>query len=553
MIPNLSDEARRSSGGSEKSGLLERVIEDWLTKANERQYHLPFCQVLSAEGETILFVSTHGQFEKGKDVITRTPAGEIRAYQLKAGDLGVPDWRKIYGEIVDLVELPIELPGTPPITDFTPILVTNGELNQPCLEQVRSSNAAWKARGIGKELQAVQKGELFRRFAESHGAFLPHELEDFRTFLELILRSGTEPADKEKSAQLFEHLIPDANQLKKTLTVQRVATSIALLTAYISGAANSASNHWAVFEYWVLAGAYVLQVLERSAAPDDACETTFRICEMAADNALEALARESQERTHLVEGFPLFDGQTYHPRITILLGLLCAWDLSLQMRRLPRPFRDFVASFVAEHRGEMQAWGESAVPFMFAVILAVEQNGKPLIAEAVAMQLIREVSVANGSAALGRGVSNPYYSAEESLRLDLGFEPLNDEQFVGFSYSVGPLVEFLARRWRRQGLASLWYGITRLSMMEYFPQNGAEWYRWNSSDGVLRSQLAGEPESWRLLLERASSSRVEGLPESLVKRPWFALWFVIVFPHRFTRAASKLIDEGVWDRSVTRG
>lgn len=545
MIPNLNDEANKSSNDSERNGLLERVIEDWLTKANERQYHLPFCQVLSAEGETILFVSAHGQFEKGKDVITRTATGEIRAYQLKAGDLGVPDWRRIYGELIDLVELPIELPGLPLITDFTPVLVTNGELNQPCLEQVRSSNAAWRARGIAKELQTIQKGQLFRRFVESHGAFLPRELEDFRTFLELILRKGIEAADKEKAARLFEHLIPDDNQLKKTLTVQRVATSIALLTAYISGAASSALNHWALFEYWVLAGAYVLHVLERSAAPENVCETTFQICEMAADSALESLAKESQERTHLVEGFPLFDGQTYHPRITILLGLLCAWDLSLQMRGLPRPLRYFVASLTAEHLREMRAWGESAIPFMFAVILAIEQSSRSSVAEAIAMQLIREISIANGSAATGRGASNPYYSAEESLRLDLGFDPLNDEQFVGFSYSVGPLVDFLARRWRRRGLASLWYGITRLSMMEYIPQSAAEWYRWDSSDGVLQSRLAGEPESWRVLEERASSSPIEGLPNSLTKRPWFAIWFVMVFPHRFTRATSKLIDRAV--------
>lgn len=122
MTPISEEETRKSSNDSERNGLLGRVIENWLTSVNERQYQLPFCQALAAGGETILYVSSHGPYEKGKDIITRTSDGEIRAYQLKAGDIGLSDWREIHGEIVNLVELPIELPGEEPITEFVPYL-----------------------------------------------------------------------------------------------------------------------------------------------------------------------------------------------------------------------------------------------------------------------------------------------------------------------------------------------------------------------------------------------------------------------------------------------
>src|ERR1035438_8410885 len=98
MTPNSSESTPRFSSDSERHGLLGRVIENWLTNVNERQYQLPFCQVLAAEGETILYISTHGPFEKGRDIITRTPTGEIRAYQLKAGDIGLGAWRDIRSE-----------------------------------------------------------------------------------------------------------------------------------------------------------------------------------------------------------------------------------------------------------------------------------------------------------------------------------------------------------------------------------------------------------------------------------------------------------------------
>jgi hypothetical protein len=224
MTPNSSDETPKFSSDSERHGLLGRVIENWLTSVNERQYQLPFCQVLAAEGESVLYVSPHGPFEKGKDIITRASNGEIHAYQMKAGNIGLSEWRDIYGEIVNLVELAIELPGAAPVTEFIPYLVTNGELTDPVLEQVRVANVTWQSRGIAKNLHIVQKGELFERFRASHGAYLPRGLPDFRTFLELILHDGTAPAEKEKAAQLLEHILPREPEKESSLNIARAAS-----------------------------------------------------------------------------------------------------------------------------------------------------------------------------------------------------------------------------------------------------------------------------------------------------------------------------------------
>jgi hypothetical protein len=266
--------------------LLGRVIENWLTSVNERQYQLPFCQVLAAEGETILYISTHGPFEKGKDVVTRHPNGEIRAYQLKAGDIALGAWRDIYGEIVNLVELAIELPGNTVISEFVPYLVTNGELTDAVLEQVRAANVTWEHRGINKALRVVQKGELFERFRSSHGAYLPHQIEDFRTFLELVLRDGSAPAEKQKAAQLIEHVLPAHPEKENSPAIKRAAASLVLLAAYITGPASLASNHWCAFELWILAAAYILYLTEKSGKAQSACQISFDICEMAAEGAL---------------------------------------------------------------------------------------------------------------------------------------------------------------------------------------------------------------------------------------------------------------------------
>jgi len=545
VTQNLNGDTRTSFGDSERNGLLERVIENWLTSVNERQYQLPFCQVLASRGETILYVSSHGPFEKGKDVISSTSEGTIHAYQLKKGDIGLREWRDIHGEVENLIELAIEISGRLPVTEFVPYLVTNGEFTDPVIEQIRVANLSRHNRGIHNELRTIAKGELFGMFRDAHGAYLPRELADFRTFLELILHDGTAPAAKEMAALLFEHLFPGDLTSVGHLDIARAATSVALLTAYISGPAVLAANHWSVFEYWVLAGCYVLYLPAKTGRAEAACGFVFDMCQLAAENALIALAEECKDRANFVQGLPLDDGAVYRARMTILLGLVCALDLSLLIRGKTREHSLIAERLVMDRLRETIFWGESATPFYWMCMLVAEQHCNSMVAEGLALRLVKDICEANGDAAQGRGCPSPYYSAEEALRIAYRFDQSNDEQFVGFSYSVLALVHFLTRRLRRQALSSLWHRITRLGLVDYIPASEAEWFRWKSKEGVLNNRLVDEPQSWQTLRARASAVATDSLPRSLLTRPAFVLWYVLVYPHRFTPVAAKVIDDAV--------
>lgn len=527
------------------SGVLERAIENWLTRVNERQYQLPFCQVLAARGEAILYISTHHPFEKGKDIITRTRNGKINAYQLKAGNVGVGEWREISGEVANLVELAIELPGEAPITRFTPFLVTNGQLTAPALEQIRSANVSWRGRGIANQLRTIEKGQLFDLFREAHGAYLPKELEDFRTFFELVLHDGSAPAEKEKAARLIEHIISRLPPKRKALDISRAATSIALLTAYIAGPAVQLSNHWSIFEYWVLAGAYILYMVEAFGQGECEVQTSFEICELAAEEALKALADECKTRDHFVQGFGLVDGHVYGARVTLLAGLLSALHLSQRIRGKSSTHGDVIARFLRERMKEARPWGESAIPYYFVGILHAMRACNSGFAEGAALGLLSEVANANNSNKEGRGCANPYYSPEEALRLSYGLDGWNDEQFIGLSYSARALIEFLARRWMRKSLQLMWYRLTRLSLAEYIPASHAEWLRWDSTEGRLDLQLVDEPQSWRALQSRAASPSLGSFPPTLAKRPAFTLWLTLVYPHRFAPGVAKFIEDAV--------
>jgi len=113
------------------------------------------------------------------------------------------------------------------------------------------------------------------------------------------------------------------------------------------------------------------------------------------------------------------------------------------------------------------------------------------------------------------------------------------------------LVDVLARRWRRQALASVWFSITRISLMTYVPASGSEFFRWRSSEGALESRFSGEPQTWSQLRDAAEALDFSGLPSSLIKRPDFAIWFILVFPQRFSSELVMLLETALLRQEVS--
>jgi hypothetical protein len=455
--------------------------------------------------------------------------------------MGLSEWRGVYGEITNLVELAIEHVSAGVITNFTPYLVTNGDLKDPVLEQVRVANVTWAKRGVPNKLLVIQKGELLERFQAAHGAYLPRELADFRPFLELILRPGAFVALKFRAAQLLEDVLSTSGE-RSNLDVGRAAASAVLLTAYITSAPERTGNHWASFEYWVLAAAYILRLAEQHGSESDVWKISFELCEASAGRAVEALEAECKTRPNLVEGGnPLLEGYTYSSRVTILAGIFAASALRERIQRGTFD-ADFFFNFAQKHLKNALLWGESAIPFASMVALELEQQNRGLRAEELLIKFIRQITSENALDGASRGMPNPYYSPEDALRLLTGVDFLNLENFRGRSYCIETLVQMLARRWRRQGLASLWFSITRIQLCEYAPDNGPEYFRWHSTSGKLKGAFPSEPQSWRELRESSERLDRSELPKTLLARPQFAPWFVLVYPHRFTPQFMNLIE-----------
>jgi hypothetical protein len=538
MTLSSSNDSTQSIDDNFNSGLIGRIVENWLISATERGYQIAFCQLLAAEGEELLYIATHGPFEKGKDVITRATDNGIRAYQLKGGDIRLIEWRGISEQINNLVELPVNLPQCPADVPHVPFFVTNGRVDDVVLDYINTANLGWKQRGFVHPLVVIEKSQLVHRFLAIHGTYLPHEASDFQLLLTLLLGDGAAPLNKPSFSRLLESVISFKDEATSR-NVSRSLSSAVLLTSYILGSADRSSNHWALFEGWTVMASYVLAAATKFSLSKELWKPSYDLAMLGANGALDSLVEECKDRKQFIEGVPISDGFFYGTRQLILAGLLSVWALTRRTAKLA-PDQQVQEIIVARVR-ETFIWGESAAPFILITALELEQQCMQLAAERLVSDYLRLLLICHSDGR--RGLPDSFISVEDSLRFIHLIGDQETVSFQGFSYTCQVAVDYLAKRWRRRVLAPLWEGVTRLSLNSSVPRNSWEWFFWESDSAVLESSIAGQPQSWSTLIGDAESRDVAPLPALLLEHREFRLFFLLVYPHRLTPATFAAIDK----------
>lgn len=495
--------------------------------------------MLAAEGEELLYIATHGPFEKGKDVITRARDGSLRAYQLKSGDIRLAEWREIGSQINNLVELPVNLPQWPKDSKHLPFFVTSGRVDDVVLDYINTANLGWSQRGFQHPLAVIERSQLVHRFVAVHGAFLPQEAKDFQMLLTLLLADGASPIDKATFSQFLLSVIRFEDDGASHRNLSRSLSSAVLLTSYILGAAEKSNNHWATFEGWIVMASHILGAATKFPLADEMWRPSFNLAMLGAQGALDDLVEECRNRDQFIEGPPIVDGYFYGPRQMILAGLLSAWALT--RRRSSLESDEQIGKIIRSRVRESVIWGESSAPFVLVAALELEQQCDQLSAEEFVLNFLRLLLALNAEGM--RGMPDSFTSAEDAVRF---FHRLGEQEIESFqetSYSCQTVVDFLVRRWRRQALARIWEEITRLSLDSSIPQLKWEWFFWKSDSALLESCIPGQPQSWSKLVEESHHRDTSSLPPLLLKYPIFALFWLLVYPHRLTPTTFALIDK----------
>jgi len=515
-----------------QNGIIERAVADWLTRTNERNYQLPFAQVLMSKGYTVLQISTHGQLEQGKDIIARDRKSRVYAYQMKCGDINVAEWRKIRGEIVDLISIPICNPAVSKKTSYTSYLVTNGRITEEVRRHIDDMNEDNKRKKRQwSVLKVIELDELMTLFIDAERQLWPSKLADTREFLNLLASDGAGLFPKESFSQFLKMWMFQGKT--SASTAKSLISASIVLVAQLAQPFESSQNWFAVFECWTCLSAAILRLAARNKLQTPEWTPSLDMAMSGALNALRSLKKECLSRSNMLEGSPIGDGgYLYRARVVMVLGVLSALELSDvrlgQQQKCDQAFKEWVVGNI-EH---LWYWGESAFPYYLSIIRYLEAVGESARARELLEIILRRTTAWNEPGSPG-GIPDPYVPVSDVIAnvLNIQDDPLDLWQFTGLAYTLEAVVQMIVRRDYRSLLEKTWPAISRVQLAEIVPDDPSDYFSWHIEKGVHRSPLPNVTQSYGELQSQSRSTAGSSLPFPEVVRGLIPFW-LMVCPHR---------------------
>ena len=485
-----------------------------------------------SKGYTVLQISTHGQLEQGKDIIARDRKSRVYAYQMKCGDINVAEWRKIRGEIVDLISIPICNPAVSKKTSYTSYLVTNGRITEEVRRHIDDMNEDNKRKKRQwSVLKVIELDELMTLFIDAERQLWPSKLADTREFLNLLASDGAGLFPKESFSQFLKMWMFQGKT--SASTAKSLISASIVLVAQLAQPFESSQNWFAVFECWTCLSAAILRLAARNKLQTPEWTPSLDMAMSGALNALRSLKKECLSRSNMLEGSPIGDGgYLYRARVVMVLGVLSALELSDvrlgQQQKCDQAFKEWVVGNI-EH---LWYWGESAFPYYLSIIRYLEAVGESARARELLEIILRRTTAWNEPGSPG-GIPDPYVPVSDVIAnvLNIQDDPLDLWQFTGLAYTLEAVVQMIVRRDYRSLLEKTWPAISRVQLAEIVPDDPSDYFSWHIEKGVHRSPLPNVTQSYGELQSQSRSTAGSSLPFPEVVRGLIPFW-LMVCPHR---------------------
>lgn len=536
--------------------MIERAIENWLISTTERNYTVPFCQTLVNQGHEILYISTHGPGEFGKDVITRNNEGEICAFQLKTGNLTSSSWDKsIRAEVEKLVEIPAVLPSfaEPRIPDKA-WLVINGKIANEIKVELGLRNAENIRRGYA-QVDTKEINQLVKDFIDAQGEFLPTEPDDFYSFLKFYLDKGDGLFPKKSFTTFLDNVFFNETSGGRRRKREIIASSI-IMTSYLLNAFQRRENAYAMFEAWVCLAASILCYCLKTDLGERHWRESWRLVINEIERHLDLLMHETLGRETLLEGDPATDGGfILRARNTMVYGTLAAYEIYNKCINAEHEYNiellDRIKDILQKTREDPKKlsdfwfWGESVLPFFFNIIKFLELYHENELAKYVLYTIFRQTIMEKFPERVNSGVANPYYPVQDHIEYRLNLDPtsINFEQFFRSSYMLEALILLVTRRNGKEFLEENWRIISHFRMYEFIPDNVEDFFKWRVIEGRTHLKFPKETQSWKELqeLDKAPIPLHPLFYESFI----FLIPFTVVYPHRLTTQIIQLLEHNI--------
>lgn len=519
--------------------IKDRLIEDWLTRINERGFESSFCQILLSQGFQVLRCG-HSPTEHGKDVLAISPDGAVCAYQLKSGDFSQADVSKHHAQLIMLVETRPIHPGLPASFEYRPYFVTTGEFKDPAVSLIRELNAGWQHRNL-PTLTTIGGQQLLADFIKLSSDFWPVEAPEVRRFRELYLTDGRSDFEINQFSTFLAELL---RETKSGLDLERRAAAANVFCGYLLGEFYKHADHWSIIRGWTICAAHISWAGLSGKYPEKHWIASAKIAKEAALAALKEIGAEALKENAFDVRERELDDYT-RTRNTCALAAACCWQLVNNRTKPSSPdFQSTLAllkSFL--QRGRLLFLGEGALSQFLLFFWMLEVGGDKIPANSLLIGLIGEVSLKNARESKCP-LENPYVTPDEFLeKLFAGRqEPDSPRRVAVESYSLFPLVILAVRRGLRAPLEEIWLPITDVALAWFRPDATEDSLLWRCDKGKEYSQSFVRPQSWKELQGFVTQNDQERVPSVLRDDSSFALLFSLVFHHRTQLSLIKRLD-----------
>lgn len=520
--------------------MIGRIAENWLTNANERGYEIPFAQCLIAQGYTVVHISSHGQLEQGKDIISIDPEGNPCCFQLKGEKITLGVWRKNYGEINDLVDIPIIHPKFEGLPHHRSFLVTNQEITDPVRATIVNLRPKWIERKC-LPLEVMAKHEVLKLFVDSHGAYLPVEIEDFHSFLELILTKGDRELDKAKYSAFLESFVLSVTPTNIEIT--RMLSSLVILCQYILGDYEKEQNHINIIEGWMIFLNYLFYLVEKNSLDGSVWSNTYNLIFDKINFQLDLLKSEVFDATTFLQED--WDGGLI---LQIRLGLLGGWPSSFELVSSlicgDYKLDERVYDFIRTNYENMKYWGESATPYFIVMSMFLDKFGDSDFSNSVLRDTLNEL-VLNNNKKDCIGVPDPYWAPEMVIQLEYEVldEPYNRKNFIGHSYHLTSLVNLLVKKGRKATLEAIWQELSHTITTKIVPKKLEDYFLFRTNEADVISKFYEAPQSFMALEQEYDEDVCKDVPKILKSHLPFVLYMILIMPHKLNTDIIKIMCE----------
>jgi hypothetical protein len=343
----------------------------------------------------------------------------------------------------------------------------------------------------------------------------------------------------------------DAKPLSKP-AYYRAITSMALLTGIVTSNFAEAENHFAVASAWTLCAVSVIAAAERHGHHiDGPASETLRLAEAAIADALSQLWNEVAERKYLIEGNAFAEPEVFSWRYTVLISALTSLAiLNETSSYLSGDLFAKLKEWLIEPKTHLNLWGEGAVASLVPWLVYRRKHDATIRPDFEIAGLVGAVIGRNQYNSRMEPLPSPYYTypeiARKMLQIDRSYEvsALEEETFVGSSFTAEPLMHLLVRTNLKQECKKLWPDFTRISHRACLPDNKWEYCTISIRSGADQTKIYPNTYDWADLKAEATTSTNVTVPAELFARSWLlSLWWQVA-PYRYTSDASRAFVEG---------